>query len=132
MTAGTPYEDISGATARTASGNPSGNIASDTASPLPEVDFMTAEGVVRGDSRQQVSVQGSAPGMSHVLGHLAEHGIRAGANEALTPTRSYRGEEALAALFASGQMRGGVNADAAGNFLSAQIQKLLADILTYW
>ena len=121
-----------GATAGTSSAIASGNTASDTASPLPEVDFMTAEGVVRGDSRQQVSIKGSAPGMSHVLGHLAEHGIRAGANEALTPTRSYRGEEALAALFASGQMRGGVNADAAGNFLSAQIQKLLADILTYW
>ena len=85
----------------------SGNTTEDTAAPLPEVDFMTAEGVVRGDSRQQVSVQGSAPGMSHVLGNLAEHGIRAGASEALTPTRSYRGEEALAALFASGQMRGG-------------------------
>ena len=123
MTAGTPYEDISGATARTASGNLSGNssetlsgnTASDTASPLPEVDFMTADGVVRGDSRQQVSVQGSAPGMSHVLGHLAEHGIRAGANEALTPTRSYSGEEAFAALFASGQIRGGVRKEEAAH-----------------
>ena len=128
MTAGTPYEDISGATARTASGNPSGNTASDTASPLPEVDFMTADGVVRGDSRQQVSVKGSAPGMSHVLGNLAEHGIRAGASEALTPTRSYRGEEALAALFASGQIRGGVRKEEAAHAHAAPDGALVAPI----
>ena len=98
-------------TSGNALGDTSGTASEATAATaLPEVDFMTAEGVVRGDSRQQVSVKGSAPGMSHVLGNLAERGIRAGASEAFTPTRSYSREEALAALFASGQMRGGVRA----------------------
>ena len=47
-------------------------------------------------------------GASRVLGDLASQGIRAGANEAFTPTRSYSGEAALTALLSSGQVRGGV------------------------
>lgn len=75
-----------------------------------EADRMTAEGAVRGESRQQVSVtrteakRGTTvnPLHSHVLGDLTAQGIRPGTNDSFASGALRSGQEALAALVNSG------------------------------
>jgi filamentous hemagglutinin family protein len=74
-------------------------------------DRMTTEGVVRGDSRQQVSVEQTGdgananPSASQVIGDLAGQGIRNGSNESFAPTAAnavQSGTTALQQYVASG------------------------------
>jgi len=71
-------------------------------------DRMTTAGVVRGDSRQQVSVARTGDDAdpqarsSQVLGDLESQGIRNGASDSFTPAATQSGAEALQTYLQSG------------------------------
>ncbi|MBI5784252.1 MAG: hemagglutinin repeat-containing protein, partial [Rhodocyclales bacterium] len=71
-------------------------------------DRMTVDGIVKGDSRQQVDVKRTGddadanPASSQVLGDLKSAGIRNGSNDSFDPNATQTGVDALQAYLQSG------------------------------
>lgn len=99
-------------------------------------DRMTTGGVVRGDSRQQVSVtqtgEGaqSNPTSSQVLGDLKTQGVRNGSNDSFAPNASQTGNAALQQYLASGLLQIKSNPQLASQ-LSAILKNSEGSTLTY-
>jgi len=67
-----------------------------------QADRMTADGVIKGADRQQVSVTGSGAQTSHVLGNLTALGIRNGAADSFAPGAVSGGQAAMTTLLQNG------------------------------
>jgi len=120
-----------------------GNFQADTgerrADGTLNADRMTTAGIVRGDSRQQVSVTRTGDGAnanpadSQVLGNLAAQGIRNGSNESFAPTAAnapQNGSAALQQYLASGLVQIKSSPQVAGQ-LQAVLQNGNGSTLTY-
>ena len=109
-----------------------GDFNADTPEKNPDGSFkadrMTAEGIVHGDSRQQVSITRTGldastnPTDSKVKGELKSQGIRNGAADDFTPKTSQSGSAALNQYINSGLVQIKNNPD-----LNAKIEHILKD-----
>lgn len=92
-----------------------------------QADRMTTDGIVRGDSRQQVSITrtGAASNgtdQSEVRGQLSSQGIRSGAKDAFDPIAAQTGQNAVAQYLQSGLVQ--IKSDPQ---LQSRLQNILAN-----
>lgn len=109
-------------------GNFTADIGEKNADGSLRADRMTANGIERGDYRQQVDVKktgvgaDSNPTQSQVLGDLTSQGIQNGANDSFTPKAVVTGGEALQQYLNSGLVQVRSNPQ-----LAAQLQNVLGN-----
>ena len=87
----------------TIGGNLKANVGTTDANGQLQADVMTANGVEKGESRQQINVSGGD--YSRILGSLSSLGIRAGAQDSFAGSEALNGQAALEQMLQQGLLK---------------------------